>query len=93
MAFSERAPENTRKFRNVRAGNGKVALVVDDLLTTNPWTPRGVRVYGTGELVQHAGRMGPGMYMRIAPEISWSWNLAGKPYGGGPTAGPKRTVH
>jgi pyridoxamine 5'-phosphate oxidase family protein len=88
-----RAPENTRKFRNVRAGHGKVALVVDDLVTTDPWTPRGLRVYGTGELMRREGRFGSGMYMRIKPEISWSWNLAGHPYGSGPSAGPKRTVH
>jgi pyridoxamine 5'-phosphate oxidase family protein len=88
-----RAPEKTRKFRNVQAGNSKVALVVDDLAAVDPWTPRGLRVYGTGELVQREGRFGSGLYMRIKPEISWSWNLAGHPYASGPSAGPKRTVH
>jgi pyridoxamine 5'-phosphate oxidase family protein len=39
-----RAPEQTRKFRNVREGLAKVALVVDDLVSTDPWTPRGLRV-------------------------------------------------
>ena len=34
-------------------------------------------------------------YMRITPEISWSWNLDGRPYGGGDAlqSGPRRTVH
>jgi pyridoxamine 5'-phosphate oxidase family protein len=34
---------------------------------------------------------GPGAYMRITPAISWSWNLAGQPYGRG--SGTRRTVH
>src|ERR1035441_9452921 len=40
-----RAPERTRKFLNVQAGHAKVALVVDDLVSTDPWTPRFLRVY------------------------------------------------
>lgn len=39
-------PARTRKFRNVRAGNTKVALVIDDLPSTDPWTPRYLRIYG-----------------------------------------------
>lgn len=78
-----RAPEKTRKLKNVRAGNAKVALVVDDLASVNPWSPRGIRVYGTAEVVDHEGYAGPGKYLRITPVISWSWNLPGS----------KRTVH
>ncbi len=52
-----RAPEQTRKYRNVQAGHAKVALVVDDLVSTNPWTPRFLRVYGTAEPVERAGRL------------------------------------
>ena len=88
------APERTRKFLNVEAAPGsqaKVALVVDDLVSTDPWTPRGLRVYGTAELMQREGMFGPGAYMRITPELSWSWNLAGQAYGSG--SGPRRTVH
>ena len=44
-----RAPERTRKFLDVKAGQAKVALVVDDLVSTDPWTPRGLRVYGTAD--------------------------------------------
>lgn len=87
-------PANSRKFRNVRAGNDKVALVIDDLVSTNPWTPRFMRIYGTGELIDRQGRFGHGPYMRITPAISWSWNLEGRPVGGdGPDFGPRRTVH
>ena len=89
-----RAPERTRKFINVRAGHAKVALVVDDLVATDPWTPRFLRVYGTAELMERPGRFGAGTYMRITPEISWSWNLEGRPYGDDALQkGPRRTVH
>ena len=40
------APERTRKFLNVKAGNAKVALVVDDLVSDGPVDaalPAGVR--------------------------------------------------
>jgi pyridoxamine 5'-phosphate oxidase family protein len=84
------APERTRKFLNVQAGQAKVALVIDDLVSTNPWTPRGLRVYGTGELVQRSGQFGPGTYMRITPDVSWSWNLEGRSEG---PYGRRRTVH
>jgi len=33
---------------------------------------------------------GPGACVRITPEISRSWNLAGQPYGSG--SGTRRTV-
>ncbi len=36
----------TRKFRNVQA-NPHVALVIDDLVSANPWTVRGLEVRGT----------------------------------------------
>jgi pyridoxamine 5'-phosphate oxidase family protein len=89
-----RAPERTRKFLNVEAGQVKVALVVDDLVSTDPWTPRFLRVYGTAELTERPGRFGFDRYMRITPEISWSWNLDGRPYGGDAVqSGPRRTVH
>jgi pyridoxamine 5'-phosphate oxidase family protein len=73
-------PVKTRKFRNVRAGSTKVALVIDDLVSVNPWTVRGLRIYGNAELlVREQGQFGPGEYMRITPTVSWSWNLEGRP--------------
>ncbi|MFY9927400.1 MAG: PPOX class F420-dependent oxidoreductase [Streptosporangiaceae bacterium] len=89
-----RAPERTRKFLNVQAGQPKVALVIDDLVSTNPWSPRFLRVYGTAELIERPGQFGPGAYMRITPEISWSWNLEGRPMSDEAVqSGPRRTVH
>ena len=88
-------PVKTRKFRNVQAGNAKVALVIDDLVSVDPWTPRFMRIYGTAELVERPGQFGPAMYMRITPVISWSWNLDGRPFGHDQAdrSGPRRTVH
>ncbi|WP_328389041.1 PPOX class F420-dependent oxidoreductase [Nocardia sp. NBC_00416] len=73
-------PVRTRKYRNVERGNTKVAVVIDDLVSTDPWTPRYLRVYGTAELVQREGQFGPAPYMRITPTVSWSFNLAGLPF-------------
>ncbi|MFD3311524.1 PPOX class F420-dependent oxidoreductase [Streptomyces sp. NPDC058694] len=72
----------TRKFRNIRAGHQEVALVIDDLVSLDPFIARGVRVYGTAEEpVERVGMVGPGLYVRITPTVSWSWNMAGRPVG------------
>jgi pyridoxamine 5'-phosphate oxidase family protein len=72
----------TRKFRNVRAGNHEVALVIDDLVSFEPFIARGIRIYGRAEdPVERVGMFGPGHYVRIVPTVSWSWNLEGAPVG------------
>jgi pyridoxamine 5'-phosphate oxidase family protein len=72
----------TRKFRNVQAGHAKVALVIDDLASLQPFVARGVRVYGEAEgPFERTGMIGPGLYLRITPTTSWSWNLTGEPAG------------
>jgi pyridoxamine 5'-phosphate oxidase family protein len=86
-------PAKTRKFRNVQAGNAKVALVVDDLVSANPWTPRYLRIYGTAELVERQGQFGPAAYMRITPTVSWSFNLEGEPFSHDREVNVRRTVH
>ena len=65
----------TRKWRNVESGSDRVALVVDDLVSTNPWRPRGIRIYGTAELLHTEGQFGQGAYIRITPTVSWSWGI------------------
>jgi len=61
-------------------GVPRVALVIDDLVSVNPWTVRGMRIYGNAELLfRKGGQFGPGHYMRITPTVSWSWNLEGRP--------------
>jgi pyridoxamine 5'-phosphate oxidase family protein len=83
----------TRKVGNVRAGRRKVALVVDDLPSFDPFIARGIRVYGVADgPIERVGMVGPGLYLRITPRVSWSWNLAGEPVGDSwyPT---RRAVH
>jgi pyridoxamine 5'-phosphate oxidase family protein len=73
---------HTRKFRNVQAGNQKVSLVIDDLVSLDPFIARGVRIYGHADPpITRVGLVGPGIYMRITPTISWSWNMEGAPAG------------
>jgi pyridoxamine 5'-phosphate oxidase family protein len=86
-------PVKTRKFRNVQAGNTKVALVVDDLVSTDPWTPRYMRIYGIAELVEREGQFGSAPYMRVMPTVSWSWNLAGTAFTHDREVHPRRAVH
>lgn len=87
-------PNRARRTKNVQAGNEKVALVIDDLASVQPWSPRYLRVYGTVELQERLGRRGPSRIMKITPTISWSLNLSGRwtPGGAGPPT-PHRTVH
>jgi len=73
---------DTRKLRNIGAGNTKVAFVVDDLVSFQPFVARSIRVYGVAEPpVEREGQVGPGIYVRITPTVSWSWNMAGEPVG------------
>jgi pyridoxamine 5'-phosphate oxidase family protein len=66
----------SRKFRNVR-DNGKVALVVDDIASVNPWQVRGVEIRGTAEAL--VGQEAPGglshEVIRIHPDRVISWGL------------------
>jgi pyridoxamine 5'-phosphate oxidase family protein len=72
----------TRKFRNIEAGNEQVAIVIDDLISLEPFIARCLRVYGSAEPpVERTGMVGPGLYSRITPTVSWSWNLAGEVVG------------
>jgi pyridoxamine 5'-phosphate oxidase family protein len=72
----------TRKFRNIAAGRRKVSLVVDDLVSVDPFIARAIRVYGEADdPVERVGLVGPGCYCRITPTASWAWNMAGEPVG------------
>ncbi|ASR36251.1 pyridoxamine 5'-phosphate oxidase [Prauserella marina] len=83
----------TRKFRNVNDGNHRVALVVDDLVSFDPFITRSMRIYGHAEQpFERVGMVGPGTFMRITPTVSWSWNLEGAP-AGETWYRPRRTEH
>ena len=76
----------TRKYKNVLK-NEKVALVIDDLETVNPWAPRAVRIYGIADIVTRRGgymdraqsssssSSPPPSYIRIRPLKKWSWGV------------------
>ena len=68
---------STRKFRNVKA-NGQVALVVDDLVSRDPWTVRGLEVRGTAVALEHVDPPMPFMsreIIRITPTWVTSWGV------------------
>ena len=65
----------TRRYKNITSGGGRVALVVDDLESVNPWRPRGVKVSGTAEVMDHDGMFGQGKYLRITPLVTASWGI------------------
>jgi pyridoxamine 5'-phosphate oxidase family protein len=67
----------TRKFRNVLA-NPHVALVIDDLVSADPWTVRGLEVRGTAVALSDVDP--PVSFMsrqviRITPTWVASWGL------------------
>lgn len=68
---------NTRKFHNVQ-GNPNVAMVVDDLVSVQPWRVRGVEVRGVAQALRldepADPRFGPEV-IRIRPRRVISWGL------------------
>src|ERR687896_1314489 len=42
------------KYKNVLQNN-KVAIVIDDLKSVDPWDPRGMKIYGTADIVTRQG--------------------------------------
>lgn len=60
----------TKKYRDVQA-NGWAALVVDDLLSVDPWQPRMLEIRGRAEAVAAGGEsLGPGFggaFIRLHP--------------------------
>ena len=61
--------QRTKKFRDV-ARTERVAIVIDDLESVDPWHPRGVEVRGRGEAIAL-----PTPLIRIHPERIVTWGL------------------
>ena len=65
------------KYKNVMKNN-KVALVIDDLKSIDPWDPRGMKIYGTADIVTRQGGYMDStdhpntQYIRITPKKKWS---------------------
>lgn len=67
----------TRKYRNVQA-NPNVAIVIDDIVSFDPWQVRGVEIRGKGEAL--SGQKPPmghmsGEVIRVHPRRVISWNV------------------
>jgi pyridoxamine 5'-phosphate oxidase family protein len=77
MIIGGTALQRTRKFRNARR-NANVALVVDDLASTDPWVVRGVEVRGRAEALVDVDPPMRGMsceVLRITPTWIGSWGI------------------
>jgi len=68
----------TKKYRDVQA-NPWAAIVVDDLVSTDPWTPRMLEIRGRAEAIPTGGaHLGPGFgeaFIRIFPEKVNSYGI------------------
>jgi pyridoxamine 5'-phosphate oxidase family protein len=60
----------TVRYRHLLA-NPRATLVVDDLASTDPWKPRGVKLRGRAFIEDDGGRP----RIRIEPETVWSWGI------------------
>jgi pyridoxamine 5'-phosphate oxidase family protein len=60
----------TVRYRNLRE-NPRATVVIDDLASVDPWSPRGVKVRGTASIESHED----GLRIRVLPEVIWSWGI------------------
>jgi pyridoxamine 5'-phosphate oxidase family protein len=67
--------DRTKKFRDVRR-NGRAAIVIDDLVSTDPWLPRGLEVRGRAEALTGERPM-----IRLHPERIVSWGIESEKVG------------
>ena len=88
-----------KKYRDVQR-NPRVAFLVDDLASVNPWRVRGIEIRGKAEVLTSGGEaLGPGFapeMFRIRPRRIVSWGImvpAGRsgPPAGGPVSDRSRT--
>lgn len=61
---------HTIRYRNIQT-NPRATLVVDDLASVNPWSPRGLKITGSSVIEQSAN----GERFRISPERIVSWGI------------------
>ncbi len=70
-----------KKFRDVQR-NPRVAIVVDDLASVNPWIVRGIEIRGEAKVLTTGGEeIGPGYdaaMFRIKPKRIVSWGIDGQ---------------
>lgn len=70
--------DTTKKWRDVQA-NPWAAIVVDDLVSVDPWQPRMLEIRGRAEAVPEGGdTLGPGFggpFIRLYPERKNSFGI------------------
>lgn len=62
---------HTVRYKNVLA-NPRTTVVIDDLASVNPWSPRGIKVVGTVVVEDHEGAP----RFRISPQVIISWGIS-----------------
>lgn len=77
----------TFKYKNVKAGNASVALVIDDLASEQPWRARGIKIHGKAEIVEINGRL----TLAVHPQRLWSWGMEGMTFKDGKPVSRKAT--
>ena len=61
---------HTVRYKNVQ-NNPRTTVVIDDLASVNPWSPRGLTIIGSVSIEEHEG----GPRFRISPEVIISWGV------------------
>jgi pyridoxamine 5'-phosphate oxidase family protein len=75
----------SKKWRDLQA-NPRIAFVVDDLESIDPWLPRGIEIRGTAELHLDGGEQlfgGGGWdsaWFAVVPQRIVSWGVVGPPF-------------
>jgi pyridoxamine 5'-phosphate oxidase family protein len=67
--------DRTKKFRDARR-SGRAAIVIDDMVSVDPWQPRGVEIRGRAEAIE-----GDRPLIRIHPERIVSWGIESQEIG------------
>lgn len=75
-----------KKWRDVQK-NPKVAMVVDDLASVQPWRPRGIEIRGEAEVLHSGGKTVNAGFddemFRIKPKRIFTWGLVEGQWGSG----------
>ena len=67
----------SKKYANIKV-NPNVGLVIDDLVSRDPWTVRGIELRGSAEALADVDPPRPGMsreLIRVAPRRIISWGI------------------
>lgn len=67
----------SKKYQNIRT-NPRVAVVIDDLVSRDPWTVRGIEIRGTAEALEDVDPPRKGMsreVIRVTPRRIISWGI------------------